>query len=114
MGEFQTEGAELKKLVKIARTKSLAFAFCPAAGEEEPMFCLHRRKKPEILGKALRKESEQTKVAFGMATVEGKTLNMTCDRLVPGMSKKLKKFFRGQKLPLDVVVMDAEGQEVGG
>jgi hypothetical protein len=113
MSEFQTQGAELKKLVKLARSKSMAFAFCPGAGEDEPMFCIHRRKKPDILGKALRKESEQTKVAFGMVTAEGKTLNMTCEKLVPGMSKKLKKFFRSQKLALDVVVLDSDGQEMG-
>lgn len=113
MGEFHTEGIALKKLVKLARSKTMAFAFCPGAGEEDPMFCIHRRKKPDILGKALRKESGQSKVAFGTLSAEGKVLNMTCDRLLPGMPKKLKKFFRAQKLALDVVVMDANGQEIG-
>lgn len=113
MSEFQTEGGELKKLVKLARSKSMSFAFCPGAGEDEPLFCIHRRKKPDILGKVLRKESGQTKVAYGMVAAEGKTLNMTCERLVPGMSKKLKKYFRAQKLPLDVIVLDQDGQEIG-
>lgn len=113
MSEFQTEGGELKKLVKLARSKSLSFAFCPSS-DEEPMFCLHRRKKPEMLGKALRKESGQTKVAFGTLMAEGKTLNMTCTQLVPGLSKKLKKYLRSQKLSVDVMVLDADGQEVAG
>ncbi|MGB3278827.1 MAG: hypothetical protein WBA92_06510 [Pseudorhodobacter sp.] len=113
MGEFQTEGGELKKLVKIARTKSLGFAFCPAS-DDQPLFCIHRRKKPEVLGKVLRKESGQTKVAFGTLKAEGKTLNLTCARLVPGLSKKLKKFMRSQKLSVDIIVFDMDGQEVGG
>lgn len=114
MSEFQSEGGELKKLVKLARSKSLAFAFCPGAGEQEPMFCIHRRKKPEVLGKAVRKEAEQTKVAFGTIVAEGKTVTLTCLRAVPGMSKHLKKFFRSQKLPLEVALLDASGQEMGG
>lgn len=113
MSEFQTQGSELKKLVKLARSKSLAFAFCPAS-EDEPLFCIHRRKKPEVIGKALRKESGQTKVAFGMLMAEGKTLNLTCTKLLPGLSKKLKQLFRSQKLSLKVMVLDADGQEVGG
>jgi hypothetical protein len=113
MGEFQTEGAELKKLVKVARTRSMAFAFCPGSGEDEPLFCLHRRKKPKMLGKILRKESGQTKVAYGTVSAEGKTLSMTCVRLVPGMSNKLQKHFRNQKVPLDVILLDEAGQEIG-
>lgn len=113
MSEFQTEGSELKKLVKIARTRSLGFAFCPGS-DDKPLFCIHRRKKPERLGKALRKESGETKVAFGTLNAEGKTLNLTCDRLVPGLSKKLKKFMRSQKLSADIKVFDAGGNEVSG
>lgn len=113
MGELKVEGPELKKLVKLARTKSLSFSFCPGAGEDEPSFSIHRRKKPDILGKALRKESGQTKIAYGTLSVEGKTMNMTCLRLLPGMSKKLKKYFRSQKVPMDVKLTDAKGEEVG-
>lgn len=113
MSELKLEGGELKKLVKVVRTKSLAFAFCPGAGEEEPLFSIHRRKKPEILGKALRKESGQTKIAYGTVTAEGKTLNMTCERALPGMAKKMKKYFRDQKLPLNVMLLDASGKEIG-
>lgn len=114
MSEFQTEGGELKKLVKLARSKSLPFAFCPGAGENEAMFCIHRRRKPDVLGKAVRKEAEQTKVAFGTLAAEGKILSLTCARLVPGMAKHLKKYLRSQKLPLKVILLDASGQEIGG
>ena len=113
MSEFKTAGAELKKLVKLARNKALSFAFCPAT-DADALFSLHRRKKPAILGKILRKESKQTKVAFGTVTAEGKTLTLACEKLVPGLAKKLKKYFRLQKLSLKVTVLDAGGQEVAG
>ena len=112
MGELQIEGGELKKLVKLARTKSMAFAFCPGAGEQEAMFCIHRRKKPELIGKGLRKESGQSKVAYGRLEADGKTLNLSCDRSIPGMEKKLKTYLRAQKLPVKIVVLDADGQEI--
>jgi hypothetical protein len=114
MGELQLEGDELKKLVKLSRKKALPFAFSPDKGETPPMFCIHRRKKPEALGKALRKESGQNKIGFGTLALEGKTLNMTCARVVAGMSKKLKKFLRSQKLPLNVVLLDLNGVEIDG
>ncbi|QYK42376.1 MAG: hypothetical protein KF887_04430 [Paracoccaceae bacterium] len=113
-GEGEDEGGELaldrtglKKFVKIARNKSLTFAFCPASGQDEPLFTVHRRKKPDILGKMARKEAEQTKYACGTMTVDGKTLVLTCDRVVPGMDKKLAKMLRKMKVPLEVKIMAA-------
>lgn len=112
-GGLRLDTAAIKKMVKIGRTRSLTFAFCPAAGDEEPLFTLHRRKKPDILGKSARKESEGSKVAFGTMTVEGKCLVLTCSRLIPGMADKLKKMLRAQKVPMDVRLLDADGKELG-
>ncbi|MFT7058040.1 MAG: hypothetical protein ACJASV_000540 [Pseudorhodobacter sp.] len=114
MSDFELDKSALKKLVNIARTKPLAFAFCPSAGEEDPVFFIHRRKKPDVLGKGLRKESGQPKVSFGTVSVNGKVMNLTCDRVIPGMSKKLKKLLRDQKVPMDVMLLDAKGKELGG
>ncbi|MFN4171550.1 MAG: hypothetical protein ACK4GW_07330 [Pseudorhodobacter sp.] len=106
------EGIELKKFVKIARKQSLPFAFVPGAGDEGPTFMLHRRKKAEVMGKTLRKETKQSKVSFGMMKVEGKTVSLTCDKVVPGLGKKLQRFFRKQKVPMDVLLFDANGAEI--
>jgi hypothetical protein len=76
------------------------------------LFTLHRRKKPDMLGKMARKESDSSKVAFGTMTVDGKCLVLTCERLLPGMEKKLKKMLREQKVPMDVRLLDAEGKEL--
>jgi len=107
------EGVELKKFMKIARKQALPFAFVPGAGDEEPTFMLHRRKKAEVMGKTLRKETKQSKVSFGMMKVEGKTASLTCDKVVPGLGKKLQRFFRKQKVPMDVILFDADGTEIG-
>ncbi|MBL4919059.1 hypothetical protein [Szabonella alba] len=106
------EGIQLKKFVKIARKQPLPFAFVPGTGDEEPTFMLHRRKKAEVMGKTLRKETGQSKVSFGMMSVEGKTVSLTCDKVVPGLGKKLQRFFRQQKVPMDVILLDAEGNEI--
>lgn len=111
-GGLRLDTAAIKKMVKIGRSRALTFAFCPAAGDEEPLFTLHRRKKPDMLGKMARKESDSSKVAFGTMTVDGKCLVLTCERLLPGMEKKLKKMLREQKVPMDVRLLDAEGKEL--
>jgi hypothetical protein len=110
-GELRLDRGSLKKFVKLARSKGLTFAFCPAAGKDEPLFAVHRRKKPDMLGKMARKEAEQTKYACGTMTVEGKVLVLACDRQVPGMDKKLAKMLRQMKVPLEVRVTGPEGEE---
>jgi hypothetical protein len=114
MSEFELEPAELKKLVNMARTKPLGFAYFPGKGEEGPVFTLHRRKKPDVMGKALKKESGQPKISFGTIRVEGKIMSLTCARVLPGMEKKLKKFLRSQKLTIDLKLLDEKGNELAG
>jgi hypothetical protein len=108
--ELRLDRAAFKKFLKIARNKELTFAFCPTGGKEQPMFAVHRRKKPDILGKAARKEAEETKYACGKMKVDGKTLVLTCDRLVAGMEKKIAKMLRKMKVPLTVRIATAGGE----
>ncbi len=111
-GGLRLDTAELKKFLKLGRSRPMTFAFCPAGGQEEPLFAAHRRKKPEVLGKSARKEAEQTKFACGTFSVDGKTMVLTCEKVIPGMAQKLKKMFRQQKVPLEVKLMGADGQEI--
>ena len=99
--------------MKLAKANPLPFAFCPASGKDAPTFSIHRRKKPEVMAKSAKKDSGQNKVAFGSFTVEGKTMKMTCDRVVPGLVKQLKKHLRSQKVAMDVILLDASGEEIG-
>lgn len=107
--EFGQKGMALKKMMKVARTKPLSFSFVPGSGDKEATFGLHRRKKPEVMGKSMRKEAEQPKVAFGTAKLEGKELVLTCTKVVPGMEKKLQKTLRKEKLALTVKVVEGGG-----
>lgn len=107
------DSAALKKFIKIARTREVTFAFVPTGGDEDDVFAAHRRKKPDNFGKESRKEAEERKVAYGRMSVEGKTVTLSCDRLVPGMDRKIAKLFRKQKVPYEVKIVEADGEDVG-
>lgn len=109
MADVALDGAELKKMLGVTRRQPLAFAYCPGKSADTDVFALHRKKQPDVLGRDLRKEGDGNKVALGMAALDGKVLSLTCERELPGMAKKLKKLLKVQKLPLNVVVMDANG-----
>lgn len=108
MAELKLEGAELKKMVKLGKKKSLSFAFCPGS-KNEHTFLIDRRKGPEMLGKLARKEGTGKKVAFGTFEVKGRVMEMTCGRTVPQMAKTVKKYLKTQKTLVNVVILDAEG-----
>lgn len=110
-GGLRLDTAGLKKFFKLGRQRALTFAFCPAGGQDEPLFTAHRRKKPEVLGKGARKEAEQTKFACGTFKVDGKTLTLTCIKQVPGMEQKLKKMLRKMKVPLEVKLVESGGED---
>lgn len=108
MSDLKVEGPELKKMVKLGKKRSLSFGFCPGKGNDHTLM-IDRRKKPAMLGKLARKESGAPKVAFGTFEVKGRTMEMTCERLVPQLAKTVKKYLKSQKTVLNVVVMDADG-----
>jgi hypothetical protein len=70
---------------------------------------MHRRKPAELMAKELRAAGDGSKIAFGSAFVQGKLMDLTCERVVPNIAKRLKKFFKQQKVTLNVRVLDADG-----
>ncbi len=109
MGEFLVTGSEIKKFAKIMRKRPISFAFNPGSGNDSAYFALHRAKPAKTVGKDAKDEGEGNKYAFGTAKVEGKVLLLTCDREVPSLAKKLKKYLKSQKVMLNVEVYDASG-----
>ncbi len=109
MSDFALEGDELKRHVKLAKKAPLPFAYCPGSSAPEDLFALHRKKPAEVMAKDLRANGEGSKIAFGMASVEGRVLSLTCDRVVPNIAKKLKKFLKLHKVSLNIQVLDAAG-----
>ncbi len=105
-------GAELKKHLKLAKARPLAFAYAYGPSEDEDSFAIDRKKKPDTLGKALNAASIGTKYAHGMVTVEGKDMVLTLHRELPGLAKRVKKHLRQHKAPLNVRIVSADGATV--
>ncbi len=112
MSGMKTEGEELKKLLKLGRKRPLPFGFCIGPGDEDHVLIIHRKRKPETLGKAARTEGLGTKIAFGTLTVSGRLITLTCKREAPALAKKMKRFMIRQKLKMNVLVLDAAGREL--
>ncbi|MFT7060660.1 MAG: hypothetical protein ACJASV_003184, partial [Pseudorhodobacter sp.] len=87
MGEFAVEGAELKRLIKIARKAPISFGFNPGKSDEDTFLGLDRVKQPKVLGKAAKEEGDGNKYSFGTAVVDGKVMRLTCLRELPNMAK---------------------------
>ncbi|MEX0368617.1 MAG: hypothetical protein AB3N22_21360 [Ruegeria sp.] len=109
LAAYQVEGKELKKLVNFAKEKTVAFAFNPGAKEDEHYFGLDRKKPAKLIAKEAKVVGSGKKVAFGEMNVVGKEMRLTCERELPAMAKTLKKWLKKQKLTLNVVIMDPEG-----
>ena len=109
MGDIALRGAELKKMVAMAKKRDLNFAYCPGNDPKEDVFVLDMRKKGEVIGRTARAEGTGTKLGFGTAKAKGKVLSLTCEKELPQMAKKLKKFLKFEKLAMNVVVLDMSG-----
>lgn len=109
MADFRVEGDDIKRMVKAAKKAPVGLAFNPGGGDEDGYLAMHRTKSPESLGKDAKAGADGGKVAFGTAVVEAKVLTLTCLREMPGAAKKLKKYLKSQKVMLNVVILDADG-----
>ncbi|MBL4915612.1 hypothetical protein [Szabonella alba] len=112
MSDLSVSADELKRLLKMAAKSPLPFAYCPGPNVEGDLFALHRTKSGEVLAKSLRAAGDGNKVAFGTAEVEGKLVSLRCDRLLPSLAKKLKKFLRANQLNRNVRILDANGNVI--
>jgi hypothetical protein len=109
MSEFAVEGPELKKMVKLARKGPIPFAFNPGKNDSEHHLAMHRKRPAGVLAKSAKKEGAGMKVAFGTCEVKQKVMSLTCEKTVPAMAKKLKKFLKVNKVSLNVQILDANG-----
>jgi len=109
MSEMALKGAELKKLLKVAKKREIAFAYAPGKKPEDDVFSLDRKKAPDVVSRLVRKESDGSKYAFGLASVNGKVISLMCERELPNMAKSLKKLFKAEKCPMNVVILDQSG-----
>lgn len=109
MSDYVVADDKLKKMLKIAKKRPMPFAYCPGQSPETDLLGLHRKKNGAIMGKALRAEGDGNKIAFGTLSVEGKLVTLECERILPALAKKLKKFLKFNKVLRNVRVLDADG-----
>jgi hypothetical protein len=112
MADYEATGEALQKLVRLGKKQSMPFAFCPSKGDDESLFATHRKRAPDIIAKAARKASGQTKVCYGTFTVTGKLMTLTLIQELPAIAKKLKKHLRRERLSLNIQILDASGNEL--
>ncbi|WP_204325946.1 hypothetical protein [Sulfitobacter sediminilitoris] len=104
--------ADLQPLLKLARKQPVAFAFNPGKSDNEHYFNMDRRKKPAVLGKVAKTDGPGAKFSFGTVEIDGKLLNLTCEKALPAMAKKVKKFLKSLKISLNVQVLDTSGNVI--
>jgi len=109
MDEFQVEGAALKKLISAAKANPVGFGFNPGKAVLEGYLAMHRKKSPKALGKDAKESGTSPKAAYGMLSVQGRLVVLQCERVVPGLAMKLKKYLGLQKLTFNVQVLDENG-----
>lgn len=112
MSDFSVEGAELKKLLNFSRAKPISFAYCPGSKVETDLFGLHKKKPPAVMGKSIRADGDGPKVAFGTLQMEGRVVSLQCEKSMPALAKKVKKFLKLNKLSKNVRILDMDGNVV--
>lgn len=111
MGLEALTGGELKKHIKLAKKQKLAFAWSPGKSVDDVLL-LDKRKTGKFLSKTARVLSGNQKVSFGDAEVKGKLMTLTCEKELPQLAKTMKRFMRSQKLTLNILVLDEDGNEL--
>lgn len=104
---------ELKANIGFARKRELAFGLCLGKSAETTILACHKTKDPETVGRQAKKDGETNKVAYGMMTVDGKNLNLSCQGDVPtGMARKTREMLKLAGLNLKVRILDAQGNTI--
>ncbi|MCB1888754.1 MAG: hypothetical protein KDH20_14195, partial [Rhodocyclaceae bacterium] len=112
MATESLQGPALKKKISKAKKKPVNFAFVPGKKPADSVLMLHKKKNASLLGKEARAEGDSNKFAFGSLFVRGKVAELTCGRHFGQLAKQCKIFLRVNKVMLNVVVMDENGQEI--
>lgn len=101
---------ELKADIAVARKRPLAFGLCLGKSVETTVLVTHKTKDPEAMGRQAKKDGETAKIAFGMMSVEGKNLNLSCEKEPPaGLARKTKEMLKAAGVKFKVRILDAEG-----
>lgn len=110
--QYVLHGDALKKIVRKGKKRPMPFAFVPEYGDDDGMFAVHKKRKPEMIARATRLASGQSRVAWGTFTVIGRVMELTCINELPSIAKKLRRHLRLEKIRVDIRVLDRTGREL--
>ena len=109
----QESGDDLKTTIGQARKKPLAFGLCLGKKADTTLLMTHKTKSPSVVGQQARKAGETSKFTFGMMSVKGKNMMLTCEGDVPaGMARKTKEYLKSAGFPMKVVLLDMSGATI--
>lgn len=117
-GGLSLETADLKKFLKKLKTRSLTFVYAPPAGSDgEAVFQLNQLKKPKAMSTLVKKKKKEAdepgnKMSYGTIELKDDVLVLTCEKVLPGMAKKLTKLFRSKRVQAEFKILGPGGQEV--
>jgi hypothetical protein len=111
--EFPVSADKLRKLVKKSRQMPIAFGFNAGTSDDDDEYlAAHERKAPELMGKIAKTEGAGTKSAYGTFVAEGSEMKLTCFQTIGQLAKKFKKYLKVNKITLNVIVMDPDGNVI--
>lgn len=111
--EFPVSAEKLRKLVKKSRQMPIAFGFNAGTSDDDDEYlAAHERKAPELMGKIAKTEGAGNKSAYGTFVAEGSEMKLTCFQTIGQLAKKFKKYLKVNKITLNVIVMDPDGNVI--
>ena len=104
----------MKNMYKKDGEKSYPFACC--GQKEDFTLALHKLKKANILAKNLKRETGESKISFGSATIEKKSKTIVLDIeevVIPNIYKSMKVWIRNNKpLPIKRIQLKQAGRDL--
>ena len=102
---------ELKKLIKMCKTRPMSFAYNPGPKGAD-LLLLDKILPPEKLGRTAKKEGEGPKAAYGTFELQGRNLNVIAIFALPEMARKLRKYLKTLGYSFSIEILSPDGQSL--
>ena len=101
---------DLKKMIKVARKRTLNFGLALNSKPTDCVLLLHRKKNPEILMRRAKAAADSPKVTSGKVSVSGKVMTLNCEvDAPPNCARQMRLYLQELGTPLKVLISDATG-----
>lgn len=99
----------LKKNIKLAKKLEMHFAFGQSRDKDADLLALDKKIRGERLAKEAKKRDSAVKVAFGMASYDGKAYVFTTAKPLSGMGKRVERRFKACGVTARIRIADDKG-----